>query len=91
MASEFDLIARYFSPPTSHTVLAGGDDAALIAVGDGMELAVSTDMLVEGRHFCMEMRGVAKPGAVTTTSAIRGAFEDDRTRQEFLSLVRGAK
>jgi thiamine-monophosphate kinase len=54
MASEFDLIARYFSPPTSHTVLAGGDDAALIAVGEGMELAVSTDMLVGGRHFLDE-------------------------------------
>ena len=45
-------------------------------------------VVVEGRHFCMEMRGISKPGAVTTTSAIRGVFEDDRTRQEFLSLVR---
>ena len=51
MPSEFELIARYFSPPTHHTVLAGGDDAALIAVTPGMELAVSTDMLVAGRHF----------------------------------------
>jgi thiamine-monophosphate kinase len=51
MPSEFDLIARYFSPPTTHTLLAGGDDAALITVGAGMELAVSTDMLVGGRHF----------------------------------------
>jgi GTP cyclohydrolase I len=45
-------------------------------------------VVLEGRHFCMEMRGVAKPGAVTTTSAIRGVFEDERTRQEFLGLVR---
>ena len=45
-------------------------------------------VVIEGRHFCMEMRGVAKPGTVTTTSAIRGAFEDERTRQEFLGLVR---
>jgi thiamine-monophosphate kinase len=51
MPSEFDLIARYFSPPTAHTLLAGGDDAALIVPGAGMELAVSTDMLVAGRHF----------------------------------------
>ena len=29
MLSEFELIARYFSPPTTHTILAGGDDAAL--------------------------------------------------------------
>src|SRR6185503_3969099 len=45
-------------------------------------------VIVEGRHFCMEMRGVGKPGALTTTSAIRGAFEDEKTRQEFLTLVR---
>jgi thiamine-monophosphate kinase len=49
--TEFELIARYFSPPTTHTVLAGGDDAALVAVRPGMELVVSTDMLVAGRHF----------------------------------------
>jgi thiamine-monophosphate kinase len=51
MPSEFDLIARYFAPPTAHTLLAGGDDAALIAPSADMELAVSTDMLVAGRHF----------------------------------------
>ena len=49
--NEFEIIRRYFSPPTGHTVLAGGDDAALITVTEGMELAVSTDMLVAGRHF----------------------------------------
>jgi thiamine-monophosphate kinase len=49
--SEFELIARYFTPPTTHTVLAGGDDAALVHVAPGMELVVSTDMLVGGRHF----------------------------------------
>ena len=49
--TEFELIARYFSPPTTHTILAGGDDAALVAVTPGTELVVSTDMLVAGRHF----------------------------------------
>jgi thiamine-monophosphate kinase len=49
--NEFEVIRRYFSPPTDHTVLAGGDDAALIAVTPGTELAVSTDTLVAGRHF----------------------------------------
>ena len=49
--TEFELIARYFSPRTTHTILAGGDDAALVAVTPGMELVVSTDMLVGGRHF----------------------------------------
>ena len=51
MLSEFELIERYFRPPTDHTVLAGGDDAALIAVSPGQQLAVSTDALVGGRHF----------------------------------------
>jgi thiamine-monophosphate kinase len=49
--TEFELIRRFFTPRTSHTVLAGGDDAALIAVTPGFELAVSTDMLIAGRHF----------------------------------------
>jgi thiamine-monophosphate kinase len=49
--NEFEIIRRYFSPPTDHTVLAGGDDAALIAVTPGMELAISADALVAGHHF----------------------------------------
>ena len=51
MLGEFDLIRRFFMPHTDHTVLAGGDDAALIAIAAGMELAVSVDALVAGRHF----------------------------------------
>jgi GTP cyclohydrolase I len=47
-----------------------------------------TMVVVQARHFCMEMRGVAKAGATTTTSAVRGAFEEERTRQEFLGLLR---
>jgi len=49
--SEFELIARYFTRGTSHTVLGVGDDGALIAPTPGRELVVSTDMLVEGTHF----------------------------------------
>lgn len=51
MPGEFDLIRRYFTTPTPHTLLGPGDDCALVAVTPGQELAVSTDMLVEGRHF----------------------------------------
>jgi thiamine-monophosphate kinase len=49
--SEFELIARYFTRSTSHTVLGVGDDGALIAPTPGQELVVSTDLLVEGTHF----------------------------------------
>ena len=48
---EFDLIARYFTRPSRHAVLGVGDDCALLQLQAGMQLAVSSDMLVEGRHF----------------------------------------
>jgi thiamine-monophosphate kinase len=54
MLSEFDLIARYFTRPLradSRAALGVGDDCALVTTASGMQLAVSTDMLVEGRHF----------------------------------------
>lgn len=49
--AEFELIAQHFTRPTQHTNLGIGDDAALISITEGMELAVSTDMLVAGTHF----------------------------------------
>ena len=48
---EFDLIDRYFKRPVSRNPLGIGDDCALLAPAPGMQLAVSSDMLVEGRHF----------------------------------------
>ena len=48
---EFDLIARYFTRPVRRAALGVGDDCALLSVTPGMQLAVSSDMLVEGRHF----------------------------------------
>ena len=54
MLSEFELIARYFSRPTapdSRTALGVGDDCALMTPAPGMQLAISSDMLVCGRHF----------------------------------------
>ena len=49
--SEFDLIRRYFTRVTPGAVLGVGDDAALLRPAPGMELVVSTDMLVAGIHF----------------------------------------
>lgn len=53
---EFDLIRRYFTraptkTPPPQVMLGVGDDCALLAPTPGMHLAVSSDMLVEGRHF----------------------------------------
>ena len=46
-------------------------------------------VVIEAEHLCMSLRGVQKPGARTTTSALLGLLRDDaRTRGEFLSLVR---
>jgi GTP cyclohydrolase I len=46
-------------------------------------------VILEAEHLCMSLRGVQKPGAMTVTSALRGALKHDpRTRQEFLSLAR---
>jgi GTP cyclohydrolase IA len=44
-------------------------------------------VVLEGRHLCLEMRGVRKPGARTRTSAIRGAFADMPLREEFLRTL----
>lgn len=51
MPSEFELIRRHFTRKGRHTDLGVGDDAALFAPATGMQLAVSTDMLVSGTHF----------------------------------------
>ncbi len=48
---EFDLIARYFTRPVRRSPLGVGDDCALLQPRAGMQLAVSADLLVEGRHF----------------------------------------
>jgi thiamine-monophosphate kinase len=48
---EFDLIARHFTRPVKRALLGVGDDCALLAPAAGMQLAVSSDLLVEGRHF----------------------------------------
>ena len=49
--SEFNLIKHYFTRPAQETDLSVGDDAALIQVQAGLQLAISADMLVEGTHF----------------------------------------
>ena len=48
---EFDLIERFFTRPAQRATVGVGDDCAVFDVGAGMQLATSSDMLVEGRHF----------------------------------------
>src|SRR6185503_6648887 len=49
--NEFELIRRYFDRPPRRSLLGVGDDCALLRPDAGLDLAVTTDMLVEGRHF----------------------------------------
>lgn len=46
-------------------------------------------VVVEAKHMCMQMRGVEKQNSITTTSDFSGAFEQAKTREEFMSLLRG--
>lgn len=45
-------------------------------------------VVVEAKHMCMQMRGVEKQNSITTTSDFCGAFNQAKTREEFLQLIR---
>jgi len=61
-------------------------------IADALERALEPRgvmVVVEARHFCMEMRGIRKPGAQTVTSTVRGKFRDDpKTRAEAMTLLK---
>ena len=46
-------------------------------------------VVMEAKHMCMQMRGVEKQNAITTTSDFSGAFNQAKTREEFMNLLRG--
>ena len=46
-------------------------------------------VVVEAQHLCMQMRGIKKQNSVTTTSDFCGAFNQAKTREEFMNLIRG--
>jgi thiamine-monophosphate kinase len=88
--SEFELIERYFRRPVRSARLGIGDDAALLAPTPGCELVVSTDMLVEGRHFlagaepealghktlAVNLSDLAAMGALPRWALLAGALPD---------------
>lgn len=45
-------------------------------------------VVIEARHLCMQMRGVEQQNSLTTTSDFTGAFNDIKTRNEFLQLIK---
>ncbi|MGG4775223.1 thiamine-phosphate kinase [Paenalcaligenes sp. Me52] len=51
MPKEFDLIAQYFTRPAPEKMVGVGDDCAIFSLRSGHDLATSTDLLLEGRHF----------------------------------------
>lgn len=46
-------------------------------------------VVIEAQHMCMQMRGVEKQNSITTTSDFTGAFNQAKTREEFMNLIRG--
>jgi len=49
---------------------------------------IGVAVVMEGRHMCMQMRGVEKQNSLATTSSMLGKFrESDRTRSEFLAII----
>ena len=51
-------------------------------------LPLGVMVVVEAKHICMQMRGVEKQNAITTTSDFTGAFNQAKTREEFMNLIR---
>ena len=61
-------------------------------IGDCIQSALKplgVMVVIEAKHMCMQMRGVEKQNSITTTSAFSGAFNQAKTREEFMNLLRG--
>lgn len=85
--NEFELIRRYFTQNSSNVVLGVGDDAAIVEPTPGNELLVSTDMLVEGRHFFADIDPVALGHKTLAVNLSDMAAMGAKPRWAFLSLA----
>ena len=76
----YELLSKAFH--SERTVKENADKIEIVA-------PVNKSVVIEASHTCMTLRGVQKANAVTTTSAFSGIFlRDERTRNEFLNLIR---
>lgn len=83
LARLVDLYAK--RPQVQERLTAQVADALVEILG-----AQAVIVVIECEHLCMAMRGIRKPGARTTTSAVRGGFKNNASsRAEVLSLIRG--
>ncbi|OEX93961.1 GTP cyclohydrolase I FolE [Corynebacterium sp. BCW_4722] len=80
------LVDMYARRPQVQERLTGQVADAIVDKLDASAVIV----VIECEHLCMAMRGIRKPGATTTTSAVRGGFQNNAaSRAEVLSLIRG--
>ena len=83
LARLVDLFAK--RPPVQERLTSQVADALVDKLG-----AQAVIVVIECEHLCMAMRGIRKPGAMTTTSAVRGGFKRNASsRAEALALIRG--
>lgn len=77
---------------TTHATNPVINDREEVLLKESAEKPIGVAVVLRARHLCMEMRGVKKRGAITTTSCLLGAFRDrPETRAEFLSLANNLK
>ena len=68
----------------------GADNRLTTQIADALQEILAPRgviVVIEAEHLCMAMRGIRKPGATTTTSAVRGQLRDSATRAEAMSLI----